>query len=127
MHRVLIIEDDPKDIAVTRSAVVRAGFFPDCVVTGAEAVCCLLKNSYAYILMEPSIQGIDLPLIVSLANKREKKAAIVVITSDPSLTSERRLREMGVLYYMIKPTSHLELSMVLQNSNSIDFQYREEK
>jgi len=127
MRRVLIIEDDPKDTTVTRSAVLRAGLFPDSVATGEEAVCCILKNSYAYILMEPSVQGLDLPLIVSLANKRDRKAAIVVITKDPSLTSERRLREMGILYYMVKPTSDLELSMVLRNRKSIDLQYREEK
>ena len=126
MHRVLIIENDPKDTTVTSSAVLRAGFFPDCVATAAEAVCCLVKNSYAYILMEPSIQGIDLPLIVSLAHKRENKAAIVVITRDPSLSSERRLREMGVLYYMLKPTSDLELSMVLQSRKPIDL-YKEAK
>lgn len=127
MRRVLIIEDDPKDATVTRNAVLRAGLFPTCVTTGEEAVSCLLKNTYAYILIEPSVKRLNLPLVLSLANKRERKAAIVVITNDSSLASERRLREMGVLYYMVKPMSNLELSMVLQNRNSIDFQYREEK
>lgn len=118
MRRVLIIEDDPKDTTVTRNAVLRAGLFPDCVATGEEAISCLLRTHYAYILMEPRIIGLNLPLIVSLADKR--KAAIVVITKDASLVSERRLREMGILYYMVKPTSDLELSMVLQNRKSID-------
>ncbi len=125
MHRVLIIEDDPKDTTVIRSAVVRAGFFPDCVATGEEAISYLLRTDYAYILMEPRVKGLNLPLIISLADKR--KAAIVVVTKDCSLTAERMLREMGILYYMVKPTSDLEVSMVLQNRNSIDFQYREEK
>lgn len=120
MRRVLVIEDDPKDTTVTRNAVLRAGLFPECVATGEEAISCLLKNAYAYILMEPSVKGLNLPLILSLANKRERKAAIVVITKDPSLTSERKLREMGILYYMVKPANNLELSMVLQNSKSAD-------
>ncbi|MBI4489624.1 MAG: response regulator [Deltaproteobacteria bacterium] len=120
MRRVLVVEDDPKDIAITRNAVVRAGLFPDCVSTGEEAISCLLKNTYAYILMEPSVKGLNVPLIISLANKRDRKAAIVVITKDSSLTGERRLREMGILYYMVKPANDLELSMVLQNSKSIN-------
>lgn len=118
MRRVLIIEDDPKDATVTRNAVLRAGLFPECVVSGEEALSRLLKNSYAYILMEPCVKGIDLQMIASLADKR--KVSIVVLTKDSSLVGERKLREMGILYYMVKPTSDLELSMVLQNSRSID-------
>lgn len=118
MRRALVIEDDPKDTTATRNAVLRAGLFPDCVVTGEEAISCLLKNSYIYILVEPSVKGLNLPLIVSLAGKQ--KAAIVVVTRDSSLIKERRLREMGILYYMVKPANDLELSMVLQNSKSVD-------
>ena len=118
MHRVLVIEDDPKDTTVTRNAVLRAGLFPECVTTGEEAVSSLLKNTYAYILMEPCVQGLNPPLIASLADKQ--KTAIVVVTRDSSLTSERRLREMGILYYMVKPANDLELSMVLQNSKAIN-------
>lgn len=120
MRRVLVIEDDPKNTAAARNVVLRAGLFPECVETGEEAISCLLKNAYAYILMEPSVKGLNLPLILSLANKRDRKAAIVVITKDSSLTSERKLREMGILYYMVKPTDDMELSMVLQNSKSMD-------
>lgn len=118
MRRVLVIEDDPREIGVTRNAVLHAGLFPHCVATGEEAISCLLKNSYAYILMEPCVKGVDLQMIASLADKR--KVSIVVITKDSSLISERRLREMGILYYMIKPANDLELSMVLQSSKSVD-------
>ncbi len=118
MRRVLVIEDDPRDTAVTRSAVVRAGFFPDCVATGEEAISRLLRTDYTYILVEPAVIGLDLPLILSMADKR--KAAIVVVTKDSSLIRERRLREMGILYYMVKPANDLELSMVLQNNKSTD-------
>jgi DNA-binding response OmpR family regulator len=113
MRRVLIIEDDSKDTAVTRSAVVRAGFFPDCAATGEEAISCLLRTGYTYILMEPAVGRIDLPLIISMAGKQ--KVPIVVVTKDASLIRERSLREMGILYYMVKPANALELSMVLQN------------
>ena len=118
MRRVLVIEDDPKDTTVTLNAVLRAGFFPDCVVTGEEAISCLLKNSYAYILMEPCVKGVDLQMIASLADKR--RVSIVVVTKDSSLINERKLREMGILYYMVKPANDLELSMVLQNGKSTD-------
>lgn len=120
MRRALVIEDGHKDTVVTRKAVLQAGLFPDCVATGEEAISCLLKNTYAYILIEPCVKGINLPLIVSLANKRDRKAAIVVVTKDSSLISERRLREMGILYYMIKPPDDVELSMILQNTKSTD-------
>ncbi|MBI2986376.1 MAG: response regulator [Deltaproteobacteria bacterium] len=118
MRRVLVIEDDPKDMAITRNAVLRAGLFPDCVATGEEALSYLLRNDCAYILVEPCVKGLNLPLILSLANKRDRKAAIVVITKDSSLTSERKLREMGILYYMVKPADDMELSMVLQNGKA---------
>ncbi len=121
MRRALVIEDDSKDAAVARNAVLQAGLFPDCVSTGEEAISYLLKNTYAYILLEPSVKGLNLPLIVSLANKRGTKAAIVVVTKDSSLISEKRLREMGILYYMVKPPNDVELSMVLQNTKSVDF------
>lgn len=118
MRQVLVIEDDPKDMAITRNAVLRAGLVPKCVETGEEAISRLLKNAYAYILMEPCVKGLDLPLIISLADKR--KVAIVVVTRDSSLSSERKLCEMGILYYMVKPADDLELSMVLQNSKAIN-------
>lgn len=118
MHRVLVIDDDPRDSALTRSAVLRAGLFPECVATEEEAISCLLKTSYAHILLEPAVKGLNLPLVVSLANKRCGKKAIVVITKDSSLVSERRLREMGILYYMMKPASDQELSMILQSGKS---------
>ncbi len=119
MRRVLVIEDDPKDMAITRNAVLRAGLFPSCVETGEEAISSLFKSSYAYIVVEPCVRGLDLPLIISLAEKR--KVAIVAVTRDSSFTGERRLREMGILYYMVKPANDLELSMVFQNSKEVDF------
>lgn len=118
MRRVLVIEDDPKDMAITRNAVLRVGLFPECVETGEEAISSLFKSSYAYIVVEPCVRGLDLPLIISLAEKR--KVAIVAVTRDSSLSSERKLREMGILYYMVKPADDMELSMVLQNSKAIN-------
>lgn len=120
MRRVLVIEDDANDAALTRRAALRAGLFPDCVTSGEEAISCLLKNTYAYILIEPSLTGLNLPLIISLVNRQDRKAPVVVITKDSSLTSERKLREMGVQHYVVKPASDLELDMVLNNAKAND-------
>lgn len=116
MRRVLVIDDDPREVAVTRNAVLRAGLFPDCVATAQEAIFHLLKATYSYVVLEPALRGLDLSLIVSLANKQN--AAIVVTTEDSSLASERRLRETGVLYYMVKPVSDPDLCMILRNTTT---------
>ncbi|MFQ5851313.1 MAG: hypothetical protein ACE5JU_12085 [Candidatus Binatia bacterium] len=117
MRRVLIIEDNPKEMAVTRNSVLAAGLFPDCVATGEEALSNLLKANYAYLLIEPCVKGMNLPLVISLANKQN--VGTVAITKDSSLTSERKLREMGVLYYMVKPINPAELALVVGSSKEV--------
>lgn len=117
MRRVLIIEDDSREIASARNAALQGGLFPHCVGTGEEAISYLVKDNYSHIVMEPCVKGLNLPLLISLANKQE--AAIVVVTSDSSLSSERKLRQMGIFYYMVKPIDPLELGLVLDSSNEV--------
>lgn len=116
MRRVLVIEGDPKEMAIARRVVLRAGLFPDCVATGEEAIASLLKKTYAYILLEASMNAVNLSLIISLANKCGAKARVVVMTKDSSISEERKLRKMGISHYIVRPTSDLELSLLLQHS-----------
>lgn len=114
MERVLIIDNDPVSLTMTQKVAVKAGYAPTSVQTTEEAISLLLKNDYACLVVDSAANGVDAQLVISLAKTRDDAIPVIVVARDSSLVAERRLRELGVFYYMVKPVDVLELEKVFQ-------------
>jgi CheY-like chemotaxis protein len=112
---VLIADDDPASLRVTRLQVERLGHAADAVENGAAAVEAVMQRDYQVVLMDcqmPVMNG----LVATAEIRRLKGAdgpAIVAVTAEAGKDWEQRCRQAGMNEVLAKPVRTHVLAEIL--------------
>lgn len=113
--KVLVIEKDPSLAVLLTALLENWGYETRLCTSGKEAVQVFAKEYYDMILMEvflPDMKGDEL---ISRIKEFSPEAKIVAMTGRNSRELEKRIRERGILYYMVKPLETENLKALLEH------------
>ena len=112
--RILIVENDASLGRYMRGLLEGWGYEARHCIRGKDAVKHFSARPYDLVLMEvllPDMKGEDL---ISRLKGISPDARIVAMTGDNSREMESRIRERGILYYMVKPIETENLRSLLE-------------
>jgi len=112
--RILVVENDVSLANFIRELLEDWGNEVRRCANGKDAIRYLMIKEYDLILMEailPDIKGEDL---ISRLKDISPDVRIVTMTEDNSREMESRIRERGILYYMVKPIETENLKSLLE-------------
>jgi two-component system, response regulator len=123
VSRIMLVEDNPEDIALTRRVLRKGGLGGDLVLasTGREALECLANKAGSdlpgLILLDinlPDLSGIDI-LTEIKKNPSLKPIPVVMLTGSNTDDDIQRSYDLGASTYLVKPVSIDALKLVLEN------------
>jgi two-component system, response regulator len=123
VSRIMLVEDNPEDIALTRRVLRKGGLGGDLVLasTGREALECLVNKAGSdlpgLILLDinlPDLSGIDI-LTEIKKNPSLKPIPVVMLTGSNTDDDIQRSYDLGASTYLVKPVSIDALKLVLEN------------
>ena len=112
---ILIVEDDACCAESVGEIIEKWGHNVDQAKTGTEALKRFTKNIYDLVLLDiflPDIQGHEL---IPQFKKLSPEIGVVTMTGYNSRELEMKVREQGILYYMIKPFEMKDLQSLLDH------------
>ncbi|HVL90448.1 MAG TPA: response regulator [Actinomycetota bacterium] len=110
-RRILVVEDEPHVRMLTSMVLEDAGFSIDQAADGSEALDALRARSYAAIVLDIMMPGVDgyqvLEEMQQMRNRRGTPVVVVTARHDPSGV----LRELsgGAFDHLAKPYTHEDL------------------
>ena len=113
LSQVLVIDDNPRMVALIKRWLVRAGYQVIGVTTIQEALEALTANTIAWVitdLMMPTGDGMD---VLSYARTHHPQAKIIIMTAFGSDTTRQRAFSHGAYAFLSKPFSGEALLTIL--------------
>lgn len=114
--RILIAEDNPVNLRVTRGYVESMGYAVDTVPNGAQAVEATLHRSYDAILMDcrmPGMDGLDATREIRRNEGSECRVPIIALTADVVDEVRARCLHAGMDAFVSKPVMPDRLALEL--------------
>ena len=118
--QVLVVDDNPRMVALIKRWLVRAGYQVIGVTTVQEALEALTANTIAWVitdLMMPTGDGMD---ILSHARTHHPQAKIIIMTAFGSDTMRQRAFASGAYAFLSKPFSGEALLAILTQEPSFE-------
>ncbi|MDQ6727052.1 MAG: PAS domain S-box protein [Actinomycetota bacterium] len=115
--RVLVAEDNPVNQRVASAMLARLGFGVDVVGGGAQAVEALRHGSYAAVLMDcqmPGMNGYESTAAIRREEGARHRTPIVAVTASAMKGDEERCLAAGMDAYLPKPVRMEALAEVLR-------------
>lgn len=117
--RVLLVEDHPVNLLVTRKMLDRIGCRTDTAADGREAVEALKRNEYDLVLMDcqmPEMDGFEATRVIRAPGSGVLNPAIPIIAMTAYARSGDREKclESGMTDYLSKPVEPDQLSAVIR-------------
>lgn len=104
-RRILIVDDDPLNLEVTRFLLEASGLVVDMAEDGAQAVFMAKTNAYAVIVMDiqmPNLHGLDAAQHIR-AFPAHAKTPILAMTANVFVEDKVRCFELGMDDFLAKP------------------------
>jgi CheY-like chemotaxis protein len=110
-ERVLIVEDNEKNMKLVRDVLQATGYSTLEATTGEEAVALALSKAPALVLMDVQLPGIDgvEALERMRQNKRTASIPVLALTAQAMSGDRERFLEAGFDGYLAKPIDVREL------------------
>jgi CheY-like chemotaxis protein/HPt (histidine-containing phosphotransfer) domain-containing protein len=126
---ILIATDDVKNQGTISMQLELLGYRSELVSDGYEAIAALKRRSYALILLDTEIPGLDgYGTAKKIRNHLlEGTVPIVAITTEPSRKGKKRALEAGMNTYLSMPMSEDELSNTIDELINVNPASRDEK
>lgn len=102
-ERILVVDDERAQREALRQYLTRAGFTVDAVGTGEDAVNLLAHESYALLITDLRLPGIDGLAVVRKANELNEEIGVLLITAFASVESAIDAMRSGAHDYLLKP------------------------
>jgi two-component system, cell cycle response regulator DivK len=114
-ERVLIVEDNEKNMKLFRDVLEATGYDTIEASTGEEAVELALSNTPALILMDVQLPGIDGVEALARLRRHERTESVPVVALTAQAMHGDRERFLGVGFdgYLSKPVNVSELLVVV--------------
>ena len=113
--KILIVEDDNKVALTITQLIERLGYQADAVETGEDAIKKVRENSFDLILLDVYLPDTDALQLIPRLEKICPKPKIVAMTGYDTPDLEKKIRELGVLYYLPKPFTSNEFKTLLKH------------
>jgi two-component system cell cycle response regulator DivK len=115
-ERVLIVEDNEKNMKLVRDVLQATGYSTLEATTGEEAVELALSQAPALVLMDVQLPGIDGVEALERLRQNERTASIPVLalTAQAMSGDRERFLEVGFDGYLAKPIDVAELLRVVK-------------
>jgi len=121
---VLLIEDDAALARSLMRSMVAEGYQVVHVTSGPAAVEKVMSRSFDVVISDlnlPGASGVD---VLNVVRAYDPHAPLVLMTAAPTVETAIEAVNLGVLEYLIKPTSKEQISRVLARATSV---HRESK
>jgi two-component system response regulator PilR (NtrC family) len=102
-ERILVVDDERAQRDALRQYLTRAGFAVEAVGTGEEAVDLLAHESYALLITDLRLPGIDGLAVVRKAHELNEEVGVLLITAFASVESAIEAIRIGAHDYLLKP------------------------
>ena len=120
---VLVVDDNPRMVALVERWLVRAGYHVTGVTTVPEAIEALSANAIAWVvtdLMLPTGDGMD---ILAYACSHQPQAKVIIMTAFGSEATRQRALAQGAHAFLSKPFSgEALLDLLTQEPRSVPTQ-----
>lgn len=113
--KVLVVEKDESLAGLLRALLENWGYDTQICTKGKEAVLLFRTEDYDVVLMEGMLPDMNAVELISTLKGFSPDIRIVVMTGKNSKEIEARIREQGILYYMIKPLEMENLRALLEH------------
>jgi len=104
--RILVAEDNITNQLVIKKILERAGYIPDIVNNGQEALDVLDSEEYELIIMDmqmPIMGGIEATKLYNLTTKDEDRKPIIILTANATTEAIKECENAKVSAYLTKP------------------------
>jgi CheY-like chemotaxis protein len=105
-QEILVVDDNEVNLLVARRMLEELGYTADLVTSGEDAVTASGNKSYAAILMDsqmPGMDGNETTRIIRTSEFQDKRTPIIALTANAMEPDRLRAFAAGVDYYMTKP------------------------
>lgn len=103
MNRILIADENRETRTVMTELCLEAGYSVTVSTNAASALQGILKKTVRVILLGSSFDELAITELIPLFKKCCRGLAIIVVSSDISLPTLRKLRNEGIFYHLLKP------------------------
>jgi len=110
---VLIAENEFSTADAIQRLVENMGHSSAWACTGPEALHSLEKEPYELLILSAQLSETDIVRLLPSLRERHPDMPVVALTSRNSLSLEQQVRQMGVIYYLIKPLDIDELGSIV--------------
>lgn len=102
-NRILVVDDERAQRDALRQYLGRSGFQVEAVGTGEEAIELLTAESYALLITDLRLPGIDGLAVVRKAHDLSEEIGVLLITAFASVESAIEAIRIGAHDYLLKP------------------------
>jgi len=107
--KILVVEDEEKTGAYLRQGLSEAGFVVDLVSDGFDGLHLALNESYALIVLDVMLPGIDGWQILQGIRRAGKETPVLFLTALDPVEDRVKGLELGADDYLVKPFAFSEL------------------
>ena len=116
MNSVLIADENLETRKVMANLCIEAGYSVTVTTTAASVLHGILKKTARVVLLGSSFDELAATELIPLLKKCCRNLTIIVVSSDISLPTIRKLRNEGIFYHLLRPVQpedHEELRQVV--------------
>lgn len=114
--RILLVDDDPAATRLYRTMLVNGGHEVLTVDSGVDAVEVADAERLDLVITDFNMPGIKGDVTLSLLRARSPALPVIILTSEPSPTVEKRARAAGAAAFLRKPCSADALTRAIERA-----------
>ena len=112
---VLIAEDEFTTADAIQRLVSQMGHTAEWACTGPETLRSLKQQNCQLLILSAQLRDADIGLLLANLRRQQPDLPIVAVTACNSLGLEQQVRQLGVIYYLIKPLDASELGSIVSH------------
>ena len=115
---ILVVDDEPRLLQSLITLLSERGFYADAALGGKAACQLLTQRDYDLVLLDLRMADMDGHQVMDFMNRRDIRAATVVVSGESSFSSVSRALRRGAYDYIKKPFDADELIATVTNALS---------
>lgn len=107
--RLLIVEDEIDILTALQKGLKSEGYAVDITSNGEEALELLSFNSYALVVLDINLPGIDGFEILKVLREKDATTRVIIVSANREIEDRIKGLDLGANDYLVKPFDFLEL------------------
>ncbi len=115
-HKILLASSDTNTISFFNELLDEQAIHLINVVRGRELIKRLVQTNFSLIFLDTTLEDMDGEALIPIVKELSTDVSIVFMTPENTIEQERKAREQGILYYLVKPYSEEEIREIVQTT-----------